>query len=1153
MSRKGQGRPVDRSGWPAVGARREWLAYCDEVHRGNGLPSLRQIAGQMRLVQPTRVNDMLRARSWPADEAQARALVEALGAVGAEVERGMRLYRRACKERDQRLLDEQRPGWWLRSGYVAQVGDIAPIVLLDRQAELDELAAWCTGGDDPYVWWQAPARAGKSALMAWLVLHPPPGVWVVSFFVTARLVSQADSTAFTDGLLDQLAAITEEHVPPLTSVAQRDRLRRQLLGEALARADRAGCRLVLLVDGLDEDCGSHAGSGLASVASLLPKRPPNGLRVIVAGRPDPPIPADVDLDHPLRRCPVRVLDASPHAGSITALAEQELDEVLSTDPSRHDGLGYEVLGLVTACGGGLDREDLQELTGRAGFEIDRLLRGVFGRTIAGRADPHNSRPVFLFTHETLRGEAVDRLGEVVLTGFRDRIRRWAARYQQRGWPAGTPLYLLLGYPRMLADLGDVSGLVTLATDTARHDRMLETTGADAAALAEIAAAQVHICDQDVPDLLAAVRLARRRDQLADRNANIPIELPTLWVTLGRPVRAEALARSITKPVAQAWALLKVVSAVADGGDHPRAEDIAWSLADPRRRTEALASVAMAAAAAGNRQYARDLASKVETHARSIPDLRLRAEALATVASASAAVGDHQHAQALATDVQTLARSITDGPWQDYLLAEAASALAATGAQRAAEVIVRSITNKERRLDPLARVMCAFATAGDHQQAQALAAEVHTLAESIAHFYWQDVDGALASVASTVAAAGDRHLAERIIRSITYPSSRMDPLVYVALRAAAAGDHQYALALADEAEALARSITYPNAQADGLLGVASAIAAVGDRQYARGLAAEAEAIIRSSASPHSKANTWADQQAAVELTLMATTLTRLATTVAAAGDHQHALDLAVEIETLARSIPDRYSQIHALVEVLPALAAGGELQYARALVSDLEALAQQITEPYARNQALASLASMLAATGDCQRAEDVARSITDPHQVTALVDVTSAIAATGDYQRAQNVARSIADPYPQAEALTCVASAVAAAGDYARARAMAHEVESLARSIADPNDTARALAGVVSVASMTGDHLHARSLVADAQSIAQSGTPGSLQARAFCDLAKVVTQPHAIRLLLNALSVGRWTIALPALAHIDQNATLTAIHEYLIAVERDGFH
>ena len=60
-------------------------------------------------------------------------------------------------------------------------------------------------------------------------------------------------------------------------------------------------RLVLVVDGLDEDGGVTTGPDAYSIAALLPTRgPPDGLRVIVAGRPDPPVPADVPDNHPLR-------------------------------------------------------------------------------------------------------------------------------------------------------------------------------------------------------------------------------------------------------------------------------------------------------------------------------------------------------------------------------------------------------------------------------------------------------------------------------------------------------------------------------------------------------------------------------------------------------------------------------------------------------------------------------------------------------------------------------------------------------------------------------------------------------------------------------------------------------------------------------------
>jgi hypothetical protein len=90
----------------------------------------------------------------------------------------------------------------VRSAYLEQVRQIAPPQLRDRNSELAELAAFCTEQDrDSYVWWRAPAWAGKSALMSWFVLHPPPAVQIASFFITARYQGQDDRAAFTDAVM----------------------------------------------------------------------------------------------------------------------------------------------------------------------------------------------------------------------------------------------------------------------------------------------------------------------------------------------------------------------------------------------------------------------------------------------------------------------------------------------------------------------------------------------------------------------------------------------------------------------------------------------------------------------------------------------------------------------------------------------------------------------------------------------------------------------------------------------------------------------------------------------------------------------------------------------------------------------------------------
>jgi hypothetical protein len=72
------------------------------------------------------------------------------------------------------------PGRVARTAYLEQVRDISAAELHGRERELQELADFCHG-DEPCVWWQAGPWAGKSALMSWFVLNPPPGVDVICF------------------------------------------------------------------------------------------------------------------------------------------------------------------------------------------------------------------------------------------------------------------------------------------------------------------------------------------------------------------------------------------------------------------------------------------------------------------------------------------------------------------------------------------------------------------------------------------------------------------------------------------------------------------------------------------------------------------------------------------------------------------------------------------------------------------------------------------------------------------------------------------------------------------------------------------------------------------------------------------------------------
>ncbi|MEV7278558.1 hypothetical protein [Streptomyces sp. NPDC093111] len=420
----------------------------------------------------------------------------------------------------------------VRSAYEKQVELLAPAELVDREGELAELAAFCRADGPGYLWWRADAWAGKTALTAWFALHPPPGVRIVPFFVTARWAAQNDAAAYLDVVLEQLAELAAEPLPALLTAATRQAHLLRLYGTAARACAARGERLVLLVDGLDEDRGVTTGPDAHSIAALLPY----DLPVIATGRLNPPLPADVPDTHPLRDPEaVRFLAPSPSARAIRVEAERELKHLLTAG-----GLPYDLLGLLTAAGGGLTADDLAELTDDVPYRIRDLLRTGPGRTFAPAG------PAYLLAHEELAAQAREMLGTRELDRFRDRLHAWAEDWRDRGWPEGTPEYLLRGYGAMLRAAGDVDRLVSCALDAVRHDRLLAATGGDGAALDEVRGASEALLGRAaVPGALGSLlRLGLRRAALRNRNGQIPAELPAAWAELGEPDRALALARGL---------------------------------------------------------------------------------------------------------------------------------------------------------------------------------------------------------------------------------------------------------------------------------------------------------------------------------------------------------------------------------------------------------------------------------------------------------------------------------------------------------------------------------------------------------------------------------------------------------------------------------
>ena len=1040
------------------------------------------------------------------------------------------------------------PATLVRLTYLEQVGRIAPEKLHGRDGELAELAAFCTEpGRGSYVWWRAPPWTGKSALLSWFVLHPPLGVQVVSFFVTARFKGQDDRTAFTDAVLEQLAELLGEPIPAWLTETSREFHLLRLLTQAANERHRQGKCLVLVVDGLDEDRGVTTGPDAYSIAALLPARPPAGLRVIVAGRPDPPLPADVPNDHPLRDPSiVRVLARSSRADMVRVDMQRELRRLLRGNQTEQD-----LLGLVTAAGGGLSAEDLAALTGLAVYDIEEEFHAVGGRTFTARTTQWQSRdapPVYVLGHEELQAAASDALGQVRLVQYRERLHAWAEAYRRQGWPAGTPEYLLRGYFRMLLVAADIPRLLRLAVDQARHERMLDITGGDTAALTEIADVQDLVLRTGTPDLSALGRLNVHRSIIAQRNDHVPPILPAVWASIGRLEHAEALARVITDPVRRGYTLADLARAAAAAGDLDRAETLAQVIVGPDVQAQTLADLAQAAAAADDLGRAQRLAERAEASARTstnqlrqaralahlvhvvasmgdlaraetvtrdITDPGQQVQALADLARAASAAGDLDQAENLAERAVAEVRSISNWYLRDQALADLAQAVADIGDLDWAKELAWDITDLARQVSVLADLVRA-AGPDDLGQAETLAREVEATARSFSESELQetalaslvhavatiDLDWAealaraitdprrqmqaLADLARATADAGDLNRAEAMARTISDPYLQVRALADLASVAAATGELSRAEMLAERAEAAVRAITDPELQARALAYLAQTAVGVGDIDRAEALARQAEAAARSITGPGLHAQTLAD----------------LAQAAAAAGDPARAEALAGRAEAAAQSLADLELQAQALTYLAQSAIGRGSLVRAEALVRRAEVAAYSITAPEPRAQTLADLARTAAGVGDLDRAETLtgraesaARSLTDPElRARALIyllrgaaDATARDRAEGLVGQAEAAVHAITDPELQTETLVELARAAAIAGDLDRA-------EALVWGINDLFQQERALADLVQAVTDAGDLDRAEALAGDMNDL-------NLQARALAYLTR----------------------------------------------------
>ena len=970
----------------------------------------------------------------------------------------------------------------VRTRYRYQVERIAPKRLLGREAELAELAQFCSelGSEESYCWWRAAAWSGKSALMSWFVLHPPAGVRVVSFFITSRLSSQDDRAAFVDNVMEQLLSLLGESWPPFLTESTREAHLLGLLADAASACRARGEQFVLVVDGLDEDRGANAGPGWHSIAALLPIQPPAGMRVIVAGRPNPPVPGDIPVGHPLLEgATVKPLAPSPEAQAIRDTMERDLARLLQGSPTEQD-----LLGLVAAAGGGLSTADLAGLTGLSPWQVDHHLCTVAGRSFDQR--PSHYRPGdfpdnYLLGHEGIRATALKMLGKERLAEYRDRLHTWAEHYQRGRWPADTPEFLLRGYFSMLLADSDLQRMVSCAADPARQDRMLDLSGGDAAALAEITTAQDIIARQPSPNLVTMVRLAIHRDHLTDRNSNTPVHLPAVLARLGQITRAESIANSITDPTGRVEALSAMAVAVAQASDQDRAtalmdqaEAAVRAIASAGQRSGALVSMVDAAARMGDFDRAQAIANIIAN-----PDQQSRA--LVSMVDAAAQMGEFDRAQAIAN-------TIANPDQQSRALASLVNTAVRTDDFGRAQAIANTIPNPDQRAAARASTVKAVADTGHIDQAR-------RMARTINDSYWQAA--ALACVADAVVVdSSDFRLAQDIADTISDSRWRSAVLVSLVHALASAGRLSWAAKLLnwDKKPNKDGAVTAP-----ALRQRATIIAASSEHYLERG-----KIIIGFGRRPSAADSDDLDR----------------ATATGDAGQRAEALAAAAEAavergevataKAIATSIADTYWRAAALTTVADAAARAGDLDSAAELIYDAQTTADAISDPYWRAEALVVAADAAARAGALDQAQTIAESILDPYWRVAAM---AAAATVADSDRAATLigqarvtATAIVNQSERSAALATVVKAAASSGHLDLA-------EAIAETIPDPSSQAAALTAAAAI----GDRERAGALIGPAKAAAEAIRNSSSRAAALAALAKVAAhldEPSAATFLLN---------------------------------------
>lgn len=414
-----------------------------------------------------------------------------------------------------------------------------------REAELDELARFCTSPDEHRLLVMGERYSGKSALMAqFFVSAETPSVLRLGYFVPTNQRQDARSEAMVRHLVRQahlLATGEELHLD-----SSNPGKLRELLDFCLNEASRGGRSVVLIVDGIDEDMSSR--EGLATMMSVLDGLSTPDLKIIVTAWSE----RAPDETSTWRR--VEIQRTRQVAENLRQM-ETELETLFDQAATRG------VLQYLTFGFGTFQAEELAQLTGAGSARLMRQTLTQSDERVfrAVREDGEAERwgfahPTFAEVSRALfedsggvwpAGELTSDRAVSAEVDTQVRLESWAQSFRNAGWPTESPRYLLTDYPVSLADREDLTGLCRLLFD-ASYLRAVAGKFGPANPIAFLVAQALRIALSSGPTatLETIAKLVTVRDNYQPIADTVPLALLEAVGKVSGPVAAKRLSSHI---------------------------------------------------------------------------------------------------------------------------------------------------------------------------------------------------------------------------------------------------------------------------------------------------------------------------------------------------------------------------------------------------------------------------------------------------------------------------------------------------------------------------------------------------------------------------------------------------------------------------------